>query len=514
LPALYEDGFLAPAEGLLVESRQEERSAITLPWLAVSLMITAIGQQQTLDGNSNIHHPNSGSGAGSWFATSAASSSKPESDALLFAAHQALRLVSFHSSPTLQTIYCQLLMGLYLIQTERISTFWPILGSIARQAQAIGLHVEPRRAMPDQQLRRQIWWAIVQQDVLLSSVFRLPLAVSSFSCQPADPDSSTEVSGCVLAQAQFAMLERRHLMGNMDQEWDRMQLNGFRGDLIGWYLGKPEPYRVTLDDQCRIKGDDIERKMRGKTMAGIETILDHFVELHYTLLTLYRNRLQDRDAALREESYTICGNVIHNIVTSFGVMVDMLGILQVGSVWLRLFYVFHAGVNAAYLAVARAASPLGKQARADLIKLTALCQRLPQRYKGLQTINSTFTLLLEQVEVHNRQSSSINSHAFSSACSVDANSCQSAFITPTTTTTTTSAGTKTHNNEQLPPLQAPGNDIFAPFLFSEESWTGDLTGPFGPTDLLPGPQASGEDILAFWNNFFTQRQGTDDLQFG
>ena len=320
---------------------------------------------------------------GAWLLAAPSSSNRSDTDGLLNAAHRALRLVSFHSSPTLQTIYCQLLMGLYLLQTERVAVYWPIHGSIVRQAQAIGLHIEPKEGIPDRQFRRQIWWAIVQQDVLLSSVFRLPLAVSNFSCRVSDGQQRS----CFDGEAEFAILERRHLMDNMNQEWKKQQLDNFKGDLFAWYSSKPHSFRVNIDNLSRTEGDELQAKLRGKTMAAIEATVDHFIRLQYTVLTLYRDRLQDKDIILREESYMICANAVHNIVTSLSVMTDLLGTLKVGSVWLRLFFTFHAGVTAAYIAVTRSGSTLGRQAREDLIILAARCQRLPQRYKGLQTIN-------------------------------------------------------------------------------------------------------------------------------
>ena len=48
---------------------------------------------------------------------------------------------------------------------------------------------------------------------------------------------------------------------------------------------------------------------------------------------------------------------------------------------------------------------------------------------------------------------------------------------------------------------------------TDTSWTENFPGPFGPTDLLPGPQASGEEILSFWNQFFSLPSETTAFHF-
>jgi hypothetical protein len=49
---------------------------------------------------------------------------------------------------------------------------------------------------------------------------------------------------------------------------------------------------------------------------------------------------------------------------------------------------------------------------------------------------------------------------------------------------------------------------------ADSTWTGNFPGSFGPTDLLPGPQASGEEILSFWNQYISSPSDIDGLHFG
>lgn len=383
LPTLLDDDFLTTAEELLLSRDEVEgRDAISLPWVAVLLMIMALGQESFANNNGGkIVDLNFQDDTAEWLKPLPPFQGDHPSDVFLSAAYQALDLSSFHSSPNLQTIYAQILMGLYLVHTERASTFWPILGSIARQAQAIGLHVEPKyNPLPDQDLRRRIWWAIVQQDVLLSSIFGRPLAISSFTCQITNPEKRNHINGgtsCLRVSSEFAMLQRRYLMENLFDEWTDEQLDQFKNDLLAWYGSLPEVICISVDQQSRLLDTNVCDKLYGKSFSAMETTIDHFIEMQYTLLTLYRNRLHSKDATFRQESYTICGNVIHNIVTVLSTMIDLLGALQVGNVWLRIFYASHSGITAAFLCRTCPESQVAKQAKEDLTQLNLICQRLP-----------------------------------------------------------------------------------------------------------------------------------------
>lgn len=53
------------------------------------------------------------------------------------------------------------------------------------------------------------------------------------------------------------------------------------------------------------------------------------------------------------------------------------------------------------------------------------------------------------------------------------------------------------------------------FFNSENLWSRNyFPEPFGPTDGPPGPQASGEEILSFWSQYFSQRSQPDEFSFG
>lgn len=56
----------------------------------------------------------------------------------------------------------QIMIGIYLLNSERASDFWPELGSIIRQAICMGLHIDPLELYPnmsqkDAEVRRRMW---------------------------------------------------------------------------------------------------------------------------------------------------------------------------------------------------------------------------------------------------------------------------------------------------------------------------------------------------------------------
>lgn len=57
----------------------------------------------------------------------------------------------------------QILINIYLLNSERISDAWPLLGSLVRQCQSVGLHldpvtVDPRMSLREAEVRRRIWY--------------------------------------------------------------------------------------------------------------------------------------------------------------------------------------------------------------------------------------------------------------------------------------------------------------------------------------------------------------------
>lgn len=114
-------------------------------------------------------------------------SSRLQSELYLSAAYQALRLCSFLSSPTIETIQAQMLINIYLIHSERAADSWALTGSLVRQCVALGLHVDPthldpRISMKEAEIRRRLWWTVAGFDCLLCVSFGRPSVITYYTC--------------------------------------------------------------------------------------------------------------------------------------------------------------------------------------------------------------------------------------------------------------------------------------------------------------------------------------------
>jgi hypothetical protein len=446
-PGLLDSNMLVPALDFLCKKRRSpeeraKRELISLPWLASFLMIVAVGQEsqrtcgsvpgeeseesEQEDGTDEDNEEGEGESSYESGAPTKApriptppKDMRKHCDLLLSATYQALRLCSFLGSPNLQTIYAQLLIGVYLLHTERASNAWPILGNVMRQAQSIGLHVEPsqRLSSEERELRRKLWWTIIQQDVLLSSIFGRPLAVSRFTCRITNEtgNDSGRSSSYQEALCEFSVLARRHLNEDQEQEWDSEQVAGFKKELLSWYGALPSNLALNFSDSA-LERQTIRDQLGQRSSFAIQHSVDLCLQLQFALLSLFRNRLVIRETSqtgamtqqhqqprLDENSLRQCGRCVHNITLALSALIDLLGSLQAGMLWVRVFYAFHAGVTAAYLALSRTSISYGVQAREDLTSLTDVCSRLPDRFDGLKTVKATFGVLSKLVQVHAEQ---------------------------------------------------------------------------------------------------------------
>lgn len=124
------------------------------------------------------------------------------------AAYQALRLCSFMSNPTIYTIQTQILMNIYLLNSERAADGWAQTGSLIRQCVAMGLHVDPasldpRISMRDAEVRRRIWWSVAGLDALFCVSFGRPSAINFYTTnlpQDRTDDNLSDAPGSALSQ--------------------------------------------------------------------------------------------------------------------------------------------------------------------------------------------------------------------------------------------------------------------------------------------------------------------------
>ena len=433
---------------------RKQQAQISLPWLAVFLMICALGKNCDLESTTvgvdrkvrmldaflageasqqpsrqpsraSSPEPSSSSNNAAADAPQPASSSASRppamvSDLFLSAAYQSLRLCSFLSSPTLQTIHSQLLIGAYLLNTERAASFWPLLGSVARQAQSIGLHVDPYKIKRDwdpveADTRRRLWWAVVHQDVILSGIFGRPLGITRFSCRfPGTNDAALTGTGATTyatLQCEFSQFARIYLDENQDRSWSQAKVIDFTEQVLQWYMGIPERYRPDLGRIDLLGSDDDLEATHNYRAAGVDLKTKGLMEVHqsgnlavevfYILLSLHRSNLfppaaSDTDAEtskngasgkggeLNHVSLHICTQALRRITRAQQTMVDLLGRARATMFWKIAYYTYQAAIAGAHIVFLLPQSKHAESALEDLAILTDFFDRMPDKWTGLR----------------------------------------------------------------------------------------------------------------------------------
>lgn len=396
---------------------KEKQSGVSLPWLSVFLMICALGKNCDLESgaggldrkvrmfdaflasaesraHSRAGSPEPAVGEGG----KGGSSQVMVSDLYLSAAYQSLRLCSFLSSPTLQTIHSQLLIGSYLLNTERAASFWPLLGSVARQAQSIGLHVDPSKIKRDwdpieADTRRRLWWAIVHQDVILSSIFGRPLGITRFSCRFPGGAEGGSMTYATL-QCEFSQLARIYLDENQDRSWSQNRIMEFTEQVLSWYTNIPDRYRPDLGRLDLLPFPSLDPPAEPETLqnfsaAGVDVKTKGLMEVHqsgnlavevfYIILSLHRSNL-----SLNLTSLHICAEALRRITRAQTTMIDLLGRARATMFWKIAYYTYQAAIAGAYIVFVK---PMGREAESALEDLAALVEffdRMPERWLGLK----------------------------------------------------------------------------------------------------------------------------------
>ncbi|TKY90087.1 hypothetical protein EX895_000085 [Sporisorium graminicola] len=443
---------------------RKQQSQVSLPWLAVFLMICALGKNCDLESTTvsvdrkvrmlDAFLTGEASQQPSRHASRASTPVLPESatgqpgpvdaqqpssttntkspamvsDLFLSAAYQSLRLCSFLSAPTLQTIHSQLLIGAYLLNTERAASFWPLLGSVARQAQSIGLHVDPYKIKHDwdpveADTRRRLWWAVVHQDVILSGIFGRPLGITRFSCRfPGTTvgDAPVAITYAML-QCEFSQFARTYLDENQDRSWSQAKIIEFTEQVLQWYMNIPDRYRPDLG-RIDLLGSETEAEtIHNYRSAGVDIKTKGLMEVHqsgnlavevfYTILCLHRSNLfpstdtehdssngnasSDKAAGreLNHVSLHICAQALRRIKRAQQIMIDLLGRARATMFWKIAYYTYQAAIAGAHIVFVHPQSKHAESALEDLAILTDFFDRMPERWTGLKMAKTGLRVL-------------------------------------------------------------------------------------------------------------------------
>ena len=95
------------------------------------------------------------------------------------ASHQALRMSSYLSRPSLRSIQTMVLITYFLMNDNHSSDAYCFAGILIRQAYALGLNRDPSLVVPnayafEMQQRRKLWQAVFLQDTFFTIILKLP----------------------------------------------------------------------------------------------------------------------------------------------------------------------------------------------------------------------------------------------------------------------------------------------------------------------------------------------------
>ncbi|KAJ9090654.1 hypothetical protein QFC19_009512 [Naganishia cerealis] len=389
----------------------DEKTVTPLGTLSVMLMICALGvmmrasQTEIFGETAGVSSPQE--------AEVDLTCSRLQSELYLSGAYQALRLCSFLSTPTVSTVTSGIMIGIYLLNSERASDFWPELGSIIRQAISMGLHIDPLHIYPnmsqkDAEVRRRMWWTIAGLDALVCLSLGRPSSITYYTTKlPQDiPDDrlgdvapehakqspvSSETTTFTYHAAYFALTIPS--LDILDRVFPKKRKYG-RNGVLGWFappvednIDEPdsssEQGSSTYEDALRLDDDIVSwynlipRKMRfdadqdltstlleQRSYWQIQQTLALCVKTNMIRLILHRPYLR-MDPEAYPRSSSICFDAAHAILSAFKAMVGTKCSI-VWSWWTMSLRAFHSAAVCAFLAMRKPSDPMAAVCLADI----------------------------------------------------------------------------------------------------------------------------------------------------
>lgn len=113
------------------------------------------------------------------------------------ASHQALRMVSYLSRPSLRSVQTMVLVTYFLMNDNHGSDAYAFAGILIRQAFALGLNRDPSLVVPnaspyEMQQRRKLWQAVFLQDTFFTIILKLPPTATHTDVRVEDLDETEE----------------------------------------------------------------------------------------------------------------------------------------------------------------------------------------------------------------------------------------------------------------------------------------------------------------------------------
>ncbi|KAK4979395.1 hypothetical protein LTR28_005040 [Elasticomyces elasticus] len=216
-----------------------------------------------------------------------------QTDHLVAAAMQALRMTSFMSQPTLLTIQTLVMLGPYLTNTGRFLDAWTLFGITIRAAHSIGLHrnpkyLDPAPALRECAIRQTLWWWMLHMDQQYSMTLGRPLGISGIGDCPPPETLTTNQTILRLGEFvdQFTVLARQIL------SCDRLvnaKIDEFTDKLLALWDTMPE--MLQFNEGWLQEGHQVP-EWPLDAMAAI-----FYCKVHNYLILLNRQRVENSQSA-------------------------------------------------------------------------------------------------------------------------------------------------------------------------------------------------------------------------
>ncbi|PSK60327.1 hypothetical protein B9Z65_477 [Elsinoe australis] len=204
------------------------------------------------------------------------------------ASMQALRQSSFASQPSLLNVQAMVLMGQFLANSGRSLDAWMSFGTTMRQAQAIGLHrnpkfVEPLPSLRESALRKKLWWHLLFIDQQMSMTLGRPLGISAIGDCPFSEPLTTDAAALRVIECvdQLTILGRQ-IMGTAPLIIHR----------INNYTEKLQTLLDTLPDEVQFQREWISDASLLPDSPLDECSAVIYSNVHSYLILLNRQRLE------------------------------------------------------------------------------------------------------------------------------------------------------------------------------------------------------------------------------
>ncbi|KAI5460224.1 fungal-specific transcription factor domain-containing protein [Mariannaea sp. PMI_226] len=99
-------------------------------------------------------------------------------------------------SPTISTLQCQLLCGVYLCCATFQNMSDGVCGTVVRTAHMLGLHLDPPDILSpkERDMMRRLWWAVYAMDTKIGMKYGRPFLINQSKFLPKFPDHSLEAA--------------------------------------------------------------------------------------------------------------------------------------------------------------------------------------------------------------------------------------------------------------------------------------------------------------------------------